>query len=386
MNTDQHRFGIRVLLFAFYLCSSVFVCGNSSFADEPKPKVAVFPLGGDAKPEAREKIGFSMRAKIDREGTYEPIDGPTMADLVGELTFPVDTKLDQVEKFAKDADADVMIWGQLDAAGAGYLLKVKVFDRRQLDPLPHVFEKQINEPTDMRFVVEEILQTLADMKAFEHPNEVAVQHDAMAEKLWAENPNLVINGTFDDAANWDGIYQAEKYAVKFTDAIPNADKIAIYRMPLVGDHPNNVLAMNLSKNAAENNGLACLSDAIAIDPKTRYRLSFRYKSDGPVLHVFVKGYTLAKNLKGEMVDRECYRRQVPPSGETNGEWVTIIDELNPQHVVFPVQKLRIDLYAYLKPGTVMFDDIVLKAVGGQTRIAKDAAIKPPASMPVKKRE
>jgi len=381
MHTDSHRWKKSLLRFFSYLCLSVFICGRFALADELKPVVGVFPLGGNAAPEQREKVGYSLRAKIDREGTYEVIDGPTMADLVGETAFTFDTKQDDVEKFAKNGKADVMIWGELNKAADGMLLRVRVFDRRQLDPLPHRFEKAIHQPTDLRFVTEEIIQTLEDVKAFEHPSEVAVQNDETAEKLWASNPNLVVNGTFDAAANWQGIYQADKYVVKFTDAIPNVDQIAIYRMPVIGDHPNNVLAMNLSRQAAENNGLACLGDSIRIEPKTRYRLSFRYKSDGPRLHVFVKGYTMTKNLKGEIVERECYRRQVPPTGATDGEWVTIVDEMNPQHTAFPVQFLKVDLYAYLTPGVVMFDDIVLKAVGAQNRIAKDKAIKPPATRP-----
>ena len=79
--------------------------------------------------------------------------------------------------------------------------------------------------------------------------------------------------------------------------------------------------------------------------------------------------------------REIYRRQVPPTDATDGKWVTITDELNPQHVVYPVQELRIDLYAYLHPGTVQFADIVLKAVGSQTRQAKDDAIKSVTTQP-----
>ena len=59
----------------------------------------------------------------------------------------------------------------------------------------------------------------------------------------------------------------------------------------------------------------------------------------------------------------------------------VVDELNPQHVAFPVQTLKVDLYAYLSPGTVMFDDVVLKAVGEQMRDAKDKAIKVPVTRP-----
>ena len=103
---------------------------------------------------------------------------------------------------------------------------------------------------------------------------------------------------------------SEYYAVPISEKPPETDKVVIYKMPTEnGGKTNNVLAMNLSRTTAENNGLACLSDAIKMKPKTRYRLSFRYKSDGPVLHVFVKGYTKGPNIKGETADREIYRRQ-----------------------------------------------------------------------------
>ena len=49
---------------------------------------------------------------------------------------------------------------------------------------------------------------------------------------------------------------------------------------------------------------------------------------------------------------------------------------------FPVQYLKVDLYAYLHEGVVLFDDVTLKAVGPQNRVAKDKAIKPPATRPV----
>jgi hypothetical protein len=93
-----------------------------------------------------------------------------------------------------------------------------------------------------------------------------------------------------------------------------------------------------------------------------------------VLHVFVKGYA---TVAGE--EREVYRRQVPPSDATDGKWVTITDDMNPQNGRVAVESLRVDLYAYLKPGTVMFDDVIVKAVGKPSHIAKDDAIKPAPS-------
>ena len=126
---------------------------------------------------------------------------------------------------------------------------------------------------------------------------------------------------------------------------------------------HNVLAMNLSKGVAESNGLACLSDAIPIQAGMRYRLSFKYRSDGPTLHVFVKGYTTGKDIAGQPAEREDYRRQVPPSGTTDGQWKTVVCDLTPANPNFPVEHLPVDLYAYLSPGVVMFDDVQLKSIG-----------------------
>lgn len=358
-----------------------------ALADTPaKPRAVFFPLGGDAPEQARERCTYSMRVKLDRTGVYEVIDGPQMNDLVQEsheaITF--DTPPEKIRKIAKLVDATVIVWGELATAGKSEKLRLKILDLRESDPKPRTVEKTLSAPTDLRFASEEVLEKLAGIKPFEHPSETPVQHDATAEELWKKNPNLVVNGDFSAAGGWEAIFRSEQYPVEISDKLPAVDKVNIYRLPLGGGKagkPNNVLAMNLSRDCAETNGMACLSKSIEIAPNTRYRLSFRYKSDGPTLHVFVKGYTTAEDIKGQKAEREIYRRQVPPSGATHDKWVEVVDELNPQHVHFPVQTLRIDLYAYLKPGTVMFDDVVLKAVGKQTREARDPAIKQPLTRP-----
>jgi hypothetical protein len=346
---------------------------------EGKPRIAFFPLGGSAKEELREKSGFSLRAKLDRAGVYEVIDGPKMAEIAGEAKEPIgfDTSADAIRELGKLVEAEVLVWGDINGANE---MRIKVLDLRDKDPKPREVKKVIKEATDLRFVSEEVLETLKGVGKFEHPSEEGVTNDATADALWKKNPNLVKNFDFTSAGSWQAIFEAQKYDVQISDTLPAEDKVNIHRLN-EGGKVNNVLAMNLSRYCAENNGMACLSDSIKIDPDTRYRISFRYKSDGPSLHVFVKGYTLYDNIKGEKVEREIYRRQVPPSGKTDGKWVTVIDDLNPQQVAFPVQTLRVDLYAYLSPGMVMFDDVVLKAVGKQTRKATDEAIKKPLSRP-----
>jgi hypothetical protein len=338
--------------------------------DAQKPKIAVFPLGGSADADLREKVGFSLRAKLDREGTYEPIDGPSMKDLVAGRDMPItfDTKLDEVKALARDAGATVLIWGQLDDK----TLKLHVFDFRTPSAPPSNLEKKINQPTDLRFAIEQVLETLPGIKPFAHPIEVGVQDDPASAAAWKANPNLVSHGDFEGdqaSAQWNALLRDQKYNPRFSQDMPDADQVAIVPDP---DNPNGrVLAMNLSKDVAESNGLACISSAIPIQPATRYRLQFRYKSDGPWLHVFVKGYA---TVNGE--EREIYRRQVPLAGPTGANWATITDDMNPQNGRVAVESLRVDLYAYLKSGTVLFDDVMLKAVGGLSHVAKDDAIKP----------
>jgi len=355
-------------------------------ADSPeaaKPRIAFFPLSGDAREELRERTGFSLRQKLDRTGQYDVIDGPKMLEVAAEAKDPITsaTGAGAMIELGKLADAQILVWGDMNNTPRGANLHLQILDLREKNSKPRSIEKIIKEPTDLRFASEQILETLPGVKSFEHPSEVAVQNDALAEELWKKNPNLVKNGDFSAAGAWEAIYQAEKYSVTISDKLPAIDKVNIYRLSEPGGKTNNVLAMNLSRTCAENNGMACLSQSIPIKPDTRYRLSFRYKSDGPTLHVFVKGYTMGEDIAGKKSEREIYRRQVPPTGPTKGEWMTIVDELNPQHSAFEVQTLRIDLYAYLSPGQVLFDDVVLKAVGPQTHKARDAAIKPPATRP-----
>jgi hypothetical protein len=335
-----------------------------------KPKVAVFPLGGSADEGLRDKVGFSLRAKLDRQGTYEPIDGPTMKDLVagrdGAITF--DTKLDDVKSLASDAGAVVLIWGQVDE----HELKVHVYDTRSPGNPPSDLHKTINQPTDLRFAVEEVLQTLPGIAPFEHPSETSVTNDPASVAAWNANPNLMAHGDFegDDAAkSWDALLRADKYNPPVSAEMPDVDRVAI--VPDPENSKGHVLAMNMSKDVAESNGLACISSAIPIQSGVRYRLQYRYKSDGPTLHVFVKGYA---TINGE--EREVYRRQVPPSGGTHGQWVTVVDDMNPQNGRVKVESVKVDLYIYLHSGTVLFDDVVLKAVGKMTHVVKDDAVKP----------
>jgi len=342
---------------------------------KPKPIVAVFPIGGDAAEAVRDRTGLAIRAKLDRTEKFEVLDGYKMKDLAaeGKEVVSFETSTEAVKKLAATEKPTVLIWGDLK----GTTLRVNILDFREgVEAKPRAISKVVAQPQELRGAIEAILETINDVGKFAQPIDVAVVRDAKSEELWKKNPNLVANGDFSDQGAWHGILESQYYPIKFSKELPEIDHMAIVK---VAEGParkaDNVLVMRMSRGVAETNGLACLSDAIKIEAKTRYRLSFKYKSDGPSLHVFVKGYTMDKDIKGQPMLREVYKRQVPPSGATGGKWVEVVDDLNPQYVAFAVQALKVDLYVYLGEGTVMFDDVVLKAVGEQTREAKDKAIK-----------
>lgn len=378
------------------VCALVVLAGmavRASAAEEgdaakpPPPRVAFFPLGGDADEDVREKVGFSLRSKLDRAGGYEVIDGPRMQEIVAEadggaITLATDEA--KIKDLARLAEAQLLVWGEVSGKPGDRVVRLRLLDLREPGGKVREVSKAFKEPTDLRFLAESVLETLPAVAKFQHPSEEAVQRDERAEALWKTGPNLVTNGDFSQPGKWHAIYQSEKYEVEVSDVPPATDKVNILRLPAgkgPGGKATNVLAMKLSRTCAENNGMACLSAPIEISRNQRYRLAFKYASDGPVLHVFVKGYTIVKGADGKPEEREIYRRQVPVTGATGGKWVEVVDELNPQHVTFPVQLLRVDLYAYLSPGTVMFDDVVLKHVGAPTRKAQDKAIDRPVTRP-----
>jgi len=334
-----------------------------AFAADPKLRVAVFPLGGEASEKERERAGFSIRAKLDRQGVYEAIDGPTMLESVP-AGKKVDflTSIDEVIEWSKDEKPDLILWGQYSDQ-----LKLNVLDVHDKKLKAVEFAYDIGHATDVRFAVEALVETLPGSKTHEHMTEEVVVRDPAAEKLWKDGPNLFAEGTFDQPGDWRGLLAGDKYPPKVVDRAPEPDEVVIRTID--GDP---VLAMKLSKATAEGYGLACLGGKIPIQPKTRYRISYRFKSDAPVSRPFIKGYF---THNGE--EREIYRRQIPPQGSTKGEWVDVVDDLNPQHTTFQVEYLRVDFYAYLHPGTILYDDVVIKAVGEQTRAAKDEALDKP---------
>ena len=192
-------------------------------ADDDKPKAAVFPLSGNASQDARDKVGFSLRKKLERDGHFDPIDGPTMAELAGDKPVQLSAKPDELVTMSKDESPVILIWGELNTAGSGFKLTVKTRDLRQKDTAPKLIDKNIAQPTDLRFVIEDVLQSIDSVGKFSHPVEDAVKNDPKSLELWAKNPNLVTDGDFANSGAWTALLRSEKYPAPMSDT-PACDR------------------------------------------------------------------------------------------------------------------------------------------------------------------
>jgi hypothetical protein len=181
----------------------------------------------------------------------------------------------------------------------------------------------------------------------------------MAEENWKKNPNLVA-GDFEHGA----------------DGVPKGwDKVAGQRRePLgrlvewtaeEGNPKNRVIRFTLDKEVAENEGVMYYSDFFPIETGAKYRFQCRWRSDGPTVKVFVKCYETVSE-SGER--REVYRSQQNIQGPLK-TWNVQTEDFTPQHAKYRPHWGRVMLYAYLKPGMVEFDDVVIKKIRPPSTLA-----------------
>ena len=124
----------------------------------------------------------------------------------------------------------------------------------------------------------------------------------------------------------------------------------------------------LNKEVAENNGLACESTWIPVEQGKKYRFAVNYHSTGPTARIFLKGFAFKPDQFGDKNDPEAVRREfyrkfrccrVPrmPAGRPL-RWISTpsTGQINRSRIEW----LRVDLFIYLKPGDVFFDDVVVK--------------------------
>jgi hypothetical protein len=361
-------------------------------ASDPAPlptrkTLAVLPFvgGTDAEKALAERMRFAVSQKLanDANGghTFDRLDNVQVDQTLSALQIPWGATADWA---AEDDMQKVISTLGTDATVAG-MVKQRTLTLRLYTGAVLAKTAAVDIPSDKespKLAIEHVLSDLTGA-TFAHMRDVEADHsDPAAEKRFAQRPNLVIDSGFEAAANasgqkataWTAILGPDHYAPPLLSERSaktlGEDRVAIVPTSVAGDSSattGHCLMMRMSKNVAESNGLACVSIWIPVTQGKKYRFSVKYHSEGPTARLFLKGFAYKPDAFGdksdpEAVRREYYRAQVlPRSANPKFELIEMDftpDTLKPTDP--PIQWMRLDLYVYLTPGDIFFDDVVLK--------------------------
>jgi hypothetical protein len=339
-----------------------------------------------------DKMRFAVSQKMSNDANggnqFDRLDNVQVEQLVSALQIPWETYTpenlpsdDDLQKLLSTLNVDKTIMGWVK----NRTLTLRLYDGQTLSRTASV-----DIPSDKespKAAVQKILTDLTGV-SFAQLRLVEADHSNPAvEKRFAERPNLVPDPGFELAAatpdhlatNWHKILASEDKPVALVSAadaekIPE-DSVVIVPKSVAGDPKEtkgHCLMMRMSKNIAENNGLACISTWIPVDNNKKYRFAVRYLSKGPTARLFLKGFGYqpdqygggAKKNDPEATRRQYYEAEVLPRKE-NKSWEIIDMDITPSPLKpsYPkIEWMRLDLYVYLTPGDIFFDDVTLKKI------------------------
>ncbi len=386
-------------LCALWLISSASGQTSKTATAPKKPTLAVLPfvpLTGDAKEkDLADRMRFAVSQKLSSDinavaanGTYDRLDNVQVDQVISALQIsfaktPPDA--DELQKLLATLDTQFTIVGTVK----GRELTLTLYTAGTAAKTVTATIPPDN--TSPKLTVEKALTDLTGT-AFAHIRDTEVDHsDPQAEARFAARPNLVPDPGFElaakegkkSAANWEVLLGPQHDPPLLLTATDSAnlsqDRAAVIPVrspglslpPLPaapGAAPNDYcLMMRMSKGVAESNGLACESTWIPIEPDKKYRFTARYHSTGPTARLFLKGFAekpdqYSDPRNPDSMRREFYRAQILPR-KKNDAWDLIEMDLTPgtlKPTDPKIQWLRVDLYIYLTPGDVFFDDITVK--------------------------
>jgi hypothetical protein len=356
-------------------------------ADTQKPQKTVIPFDFTSvydKGVQGASVGDMFWAKLNRQkGFVIPETMKDVRDLCEEKKFKAaaDTPIDQMKRIVKeDFGGDVGIWGTIELApgaiGEIYNLTIKCVDF-SVDPPKVIYEKSAttNSAAEVpHLYVKEALDALYDRK----PGQPDSAKDQFAEENWKNNPNLVKGGDFEHGRGYPDGWEP-------LNARPDYYRYVSWRAE-AGNPSNKVLRMDIPKDIAESTGVLYYSQFFKIHEGATYRFQCRYRTNGPSPKVFIKCYdempsvykvrasyaaaqtapeTGSANQPGggtDKVFREVYRSQQNLKGPKGEAWNVQTEDFTPKHTKYSPKAARVDLYGYLSPGIIEWDDVVVKEV------------------------
>lgn len=330
-------------------------------------------------------LGDMIWKKLSREGRFTiPESMLEVRDYCEshKLAPSAETDLDKMKRIVRDDfDAQIGIWGSVERVpgteGERYDLVIKCVDFSS-QPRPKViFEtsartKSVSEIPHV--YVKQMLDALCGRSGTKGTGPFS---DPAAEENWKKSPNLVV-GDFEHGA--DGVPKGwDRRAGQQRE--PLGTLVRWMTDPDRSD--NKLIRFTLDKNVAENEGVMYYSDYFPVEEGAKYRFQCRWRTDGPEVKVFIKCYDEIgspyrdsgaaerarggrKLGKGDHISdtgqrREVYRSQQNLKGP-QGAWNTHTEDFTPRHTKYAPRWGRVMLYAYLRPGTVDFDDVVVKQI------------------------
>jgi hypothetical protein len=377
-------FGLQpsVLVFVCAFCLAFLTHSVAAGADERK---VVIPFDFVSKfDDGRygQIVGDMIWKKLSRDGGF--VVPESMQDVRDyceshKLRPSPEMDLDKMKKIVEENfGGHVGIWGSVERAsgteGEIYDLAIKCVDFSAKPQPKVIYEKKArtNSASEIPHVyVKEMLDALAGRQAIG-----PARLDQVAEENWKKNPNLV-SGDFEQGTDgvpkgWDKVAGQQREPlgklVRWT-----TEKGGKGDSPLLPERPNGgfaqkgtvpfsagknkVIRFTLDRNVAENEGVMYYSDFFPVEEGAKYRFQCRWRTDGPTVKMFLKCYD--EDETGRR--REVYRSQQNFKGP-NGTWNTHTEDFTPRHTKYSPKWGRVMLYAYLSPGEVEFDDVVVKQV------------------------
>lgn len=325
-----------------------------------------------------EMVGDLVAKKLEREGGFAVPEMTDVRDLcsTNNIKLTPDTPLDKVKEVVRGTfDADIAIWGSIERVELEiYDLVIKCVDFTSGPEPKVIYEKTARTKSAGEISHLYVKEMLA--KLYERGEQGPKPADQLAEANWAKNPNRVKGGDFERGSG--GVPLGwESRAGQQREPLGRA----VTWIPEVGNTKNHVIRFTLDRAVAESTGVMYYSDFFPVTEGATYRFQVRYRTNGPSPKVFIKCYdemgseykenykpAAARSTSGrkeyvpeEGQRREVYRSQQNLKGGKN-VWNVQTEDFTPRHTKYSPKWGRVMLYAYLSPGVIEWDDVVIKEI------------------------
>ena len=359
----RSTFPLRILLPVLILHALFASCDFSAAADDAQKTVIPFDFVSKFD-DGRygQMVGDLVWKRLSRDrGFIEPESMQDVRDYCESHQVQPSPEMDlqKVQKIVRDDfGGQIGIWGSVERVpgteGEIYDLAVKCVDFSAKSG-PKVIYAKTARTKSVSEIPHLYLKEMFDALTGRKPGE-PLPDDPTVAANWQKNPNLVVgdfkHGVGNVPKGWEKVAGQQREPlgglVRWTEEKGTSESAR---------PTNKVIRFTLDKNVAESEGVMYYSDYFPIEEGAKYRFQCRWRSEGPSPKVFIKCYDADESGRR----REVYRSQQNLKG-ANNVWNTQTEDFTPHHTKYAPYWGRVMLYAYLTPGIIEFDDVVVKQI------------------------